>query len=259
MSFRDFGRRGLREDVARHLAAVIELLVGTTRPHGRALAATIDESLDPRLASRATPHDVEVTSWPRAATIPRGLDSMVSLGRYDDGLGSLVATAKYEAWPLPLELLGRRLGVEVAARIDRSMPDALSGRRPVIVPVPTCGWRRWHRGIDHTHVLAQGVARELGAPVRRVLGCRWAPAQIELHGVDRHRSGSRFHARWFAGRFLRSPADVVLVDDVCTTGATLSGVASLLRAHGVLEVHAAVVARGADRPVERGSAGDRGG
>ncbi|MHC4793731.1 MAG: ComF family protein [Planctomycetota bacterium] len=256
-------RRRLRERAARRLAAVIELLVGTTRPYGRALHAVIDEALDPRHMTRpVTPGDAtssdERATPDRDPALPRGLDSMVSLGRYADGLGSLVAAAKYEAWSLPLELLGRRLGVEAAASISGSVADSSNGRGPIIVPVPTCGWRRWHRGIDHTRVLAQGVAHELRAPIRHVLRCRWAPTQVELDGAERRRRGARFRTHRLAGPSLRSMANVLLVDDVCTTGATLSGVASLLRVHGVAEVHAVVVARGNTADAcSRGGTGDR--
>ena len=251
----DVGR--LRRNATRRLSALVELLVGTTRPHGRALRTIIDASLDPRFVAVTAARDGSLReehrvmsgrdhSLPRTHphTLPRGVDSLLSLGRYDDGLGSMVATAKYEAWPMPLEILGRRLGVEVAATIDWRSGARCMKRLPVVVPVPTCGWRRWHRGIDHTQVIATGVARVLRVPIRRVLRCRWAPPQVELDRFARRRPGHRFQRRRLVGMRLQSVETVVLVDDVCTTGETLAAVASLLRAHGVDTVHAAVVARG---------------
>lgn len=243
-----FTRRGLQRNVVRRIAGLVELLVGTTRPYGSGLRTLIEESLDPLCVIEAKASDGALddearTAFDRGGSCPRGVDSLVSLGRYDDGLGSLVASAKYEAWPLPLELLGRRLGMEVAATVAWPSSDASNARNPIVVPVPTCGWRRWHRGIDHTRVLACGVARELRLPIRRVLRCRWATPQVELGGDDRRREGGRFHACRNVGTSLRASQHVVLVDDVCTTGATLSAVASLLRSHGAHTVHAVVVAR----------------
>lgn len=245
MGTRRFDRHRFRASAARRLSAIIELLFGTTRPYGRTLRTLIEESLDPRHVVRPeVPQEAEHPPPDRAAPPPRDVDSLVSLGRYEDGLGALVASAKYEAWPLPLELLGRRLGVEVAASVDWSMRNSRGVRHPVIVPIPTNGWRRWHRGMDHTRVLARGVASELGLPVRRHLRCRWSPAQVELDAVERCRAGERFRVRPSAASRLRSAGVVFLVDDVCTTGATLAAVASMLRNHGVGEIHAVVVARG---------------
>lgn len=244
------GRRRFRERFRRGLSAVTELLVGTTRPYGRELRVTIDRSIDPRhVAGAVTAGEGGEDGTPpdRDSSLPRGLDSMVSLGRYADGLGSLVASAKYDAWSLPLELLGRRLGMEAAACIGASSGDPSADSMPIVVPVPTCGWRRWHRGIDHTRVLARGVAHELRAPIRHVLRCRWAPPQVELDAVDRRREATRFRVRRCGDACLRASTNVILVDDVCTTGATLSGVASLLRGRGITEVHAVVVARGSHR------------
>ena len=249
MPSKRFMQRGFRASRDRWLSSLIELLVGTTRPYGRALRTVIDGALDPTRVTAGdsrggAERDEAGMISDRESSLPRGLDSIVSLGRYDDGLGSLVASAKYEAWSLPLELLGRRLGVEAAATIGWTPGDSPDVRRPVVVPVPTCGWRRWHRGIDHTRVLAEGVARELRSPVRRLLRCRWAPTQVELDHRERRRAGGRFRVRRLASDGLQPSRTVVLVDDVCTTGETLAAVASLLRNHGVVTVHALVVARG---------------
>ncbi len=237
--------------------SVVEMLVGTTRPHGRRLQSSLDRLLDPRHFARIDPgSDPDADSKSggspadrdrhRRASIPRGIDSIVSLGPYGGGLGEFVASAKYEAWPTPLEMLGRRLGVEIIATFDSDALDGASCRPPVVVPVPTCGWRRWHRGIDHTQVLAAGVARSLRVPIRRVLRCRWAPIQASLDGDARRRGPDRFRGRRFAGGRLHGSPTIILVDDVCTTGETLAAVSTLLRRIGAESVHAGVVARGGE-------------
>ena len=51
----DVGR--LRRNATRRLSALVELLVGTTRPHGRALRTIIDASLDPRFVAVTAARD----------------------------------------------------------------------------------------------------------------------------------------------------------------------------------------------------------
>ena len=107
MPSKPYLERGFRNKSGRRLSSLVELLVGTTRPYGRELRTVIDDALDPRRVIDGEPRgdaecdEVRMISDPDSS-LPRGLDSIVSLGRYGDGLGSLVASAKYEAWSLPL-------------------------------------------------------------------------------------------------------------------------------------------------------------
>ena len=55
----------------------------------------------------------------------------------------------------------------------------------------------------------------------------------------------------FAWRAPQAPHTVILVDDVCTTGATLRAAIAVLRRAGTTYVHVAVVARGIQNPLTR--------
>ncbi|HEX8771251.1 MAG TPA: phosphoribosyltransferase family protein, partial [Acidimicrobiales bacterium] len=94
---------------------------------------------------------------------------------------------------------------------------------------PTTGARRRERGFDQAELLARAVARRLGLPCRRLLRRRPGPAQT---GRDREgrQSGPAFTTRRVTG-----PARVLLVDDIVTTGATVSAAARALRAAGAIE------------------------
>jgi predicted amidophosphoribosyltransferase len=107
-----------------------------------------------------------------------------------------------------------------------------------LVPLPTSARRRRARGFDQAVELARRAAAINGLTVCDLLEKRGS-AQ---HG--RSRSG-RLHAR---GRFrvrrgVALPACVTLVDDVCTTGATLADAADALFAAGVTVGAAVFLAR----------------
>jgi ComF family protein len=118
----------------------------------------------------------------------------------------------------------------------------------LVVPVPLHPWRRVVRGFNQ----AERIARHLGVPVARVLARRqWTSSQAGLPADARGRNvrdaftiAPRLTAR--GRRALRAElahARVLLVDDVVTTGATLSACARILREAGAGEVRAATIAR----------------
>ena len=112
----------------------------------------------------------------------------------------------------------------------------------VVTWAPTSPRRRRQRGFDQAELLARAVGRRAGLPVRRLLSAdRAPPRQGARRGSDGSTPGSS--PRGVA------PAAVLLIDDVATTGATLSAAARALRRAGAEVVHGLVVARApAGRP-----------
>jgi len=111
-----------------------------------------------------------------------------------------------------------------------------------VVPVPLHPRRERDRGFNQAECLARRIAPALGIPVRRWLRrIRETAPQARSARSERMRGlEGAFAARLGIGR----GKSVLLVDDVCTTGATLDSCASALVESGVPEVRAVVVARG---------------
>jgi ComF family protein len=112
-----------------------------------------------------------------------------------------------------------------------------------IVPVPLHFWRERKRGYNQSELLAVSLGNLTGLPVERraLKKIRPTRSQTELSREERIEN--------VAGAFaVRRPETVrgrtlVLVDDVCTTGATLDACASALKEAGAKRVLALTVAR----------------
>ena len=111
----------------------------------------------------------------------------------------------------------------------------------LLVPVPTATSRRRARGFDHAELLARELSRRLAQPVGSAVGRLGQARQV---GAPRTQRLAQPHGQYY----LRRPESVVgrnvlLVDDVITTGATLAEVARLLRRAGARRVDALVFAK----------------
>lgn len=108
-----------------------------------------------------------------------------------------------------------------------------------VVPVPLHRSRQHERGFNQ----AVDLARHLGMPVCNALRrIRATAIQAALPAARRHKNVRGAFAVTPAAAHLRGRI-VVLVDDVCTTGATLDACALVLKATGVREVRALTAAR----------------
>jgi predicted amidophosphoribosyltransferase len=187
----------------------------------------------------------------------------VRLGGYAPPLSRWAPAVKSHAWRDMARMLGVELGRQVA--------DAVEARRlrmpHVVVPVPVHWSRRCLRGIDHAGQIAEAVAREIDRPCIRAVAARCASRQSGRGRAARAANDGRFaiDARSDATilvrlgrRMLRGASygrrgpgdsdfplkgmDVLIVDDVRTTGTTSEEVGRLLLQGGAGSVSLAVCA-----------------
>jgi predicted amidophosphoribosyltransferase len=131
----------------------------------------------------------------------------------------------------------RPLANVMAAHIAAGAPPALLTGSVVAVP-PHPGRRR-ARGFDPAELLARALASRTGLPLEHAL---------RRTGGAARQVGAPRHVRRAPGRLAitasgRAPAEVLLVDDVHTTGATLAASAGALLAAGAERVAAVTWAR----------------
>ena len=121
------------------------------------------------------------------------------------------------------------------------MVDVLDGRLrfDAVVPVPLHRSRLRRRGFNQAELLARGVARKVNAPVSDTLQVvRRTRDQVDLSASERRENvAGAFSSRG------RVRGRILLIDDVFTTGATMSSCAETLLRAGAGEVHALSLCR----------------
>lgn len=158
---------------------------------------------------------------------PPGLDRAWSSAPYEGVARNLVAALKFRRLLPVAELMADRIQWLAPAHM-------LSG---AIVPVPPAPARMRRRGFDPAGELAAALAERLGSPFEACLARRGGRRQVGRRRSERLGRPPRIHASGTV------PRSVLLVDDVLTTGATLTACAQALHAAGAARVVAITFAR----------------
>jgi ComF family protein len=139
-----------------------------------------------------------------------------------------------------LKLAGARAAAEqMAGQMVLRLPPVTAAT--MLVPVPTATNRIRRRGYDQATLLATTLARKARL---RCISCLSRTTQTEQHGSSRLQRLQQLSTafRVTRGRPLQGQ-DVILVDDVVTTGATLEAAAAVLQAAGARRIDAVVFAQ----------------
>lgn len=170
--------------------------------------------------------------------VPPGFPPCWSAGAYEGALrAALLGLKERGRRDLNSVLAGHLSGAAQAAHA------ALRGdRRVLLVPVPSAAAAAAQRGGDHLRRLARALDPVAAEVALLLVVRRGTPDAAGLRAAERAVARqAAFGLRPGAGRLVHG-ADVVLLDDVVTTGWTLAVCAGLLRGAGAREVVAATVA-----------------
>ncbi len=146
------------------------------------------------------------------------------------------------------------LGFKRADRLELAPPFARwlerSGRllleeADLIVPVPLHPWRLWQRRFNQSAILAQALSESCGIPSDPLLlrRLRPTPSQGAMPSAKARRRNVHGAFRVAPGSEALRGRNVLLVDDVMTTGATADACARALKRAGAAKVFALSLAR----------------
>jgi ComF family protein len=168
-------------------------------------------------------------------------------GSYDGGLRDLIHLLKYDHVRPAANVLGRMLA-EVIDQLGASFADA-----PVVVPVPLHSSKLRQRGFNQSELIAR-VALKLkpgGMTLCSNVLERRRPTASQIGLTRQQRQQNLRGAFVVAHPDEIKDRDVLLVDDVLTTGTTASECARVLRRAGASHVLVATVARTLKNEVAR--------
>ena len=164
---------------------------------------------------------------------PAAFDNSVVPFRYLDPISSHIQHLKYDRRLAVAPALGKILAMQVIKQTDK-LPDAL-------IPVPLHRGRLKQRGFNQANLIAESVGRLLGIPVdyRVISREKETKSQTNLDRRSREENVRNAFAVDVIGRY----DAIAVIDDVITSGATISAVCSALRRNGYTNISAWAVAR----------------
>lgn len=174
-----------------------------------------------------------------------GLDGLWSLGIYQGSLREAIKQLKYGKVSGLAEVLVDIL-VEYWAKFQPFVLDQIKNDQAegwVVTPVPLHWWRGNSRGFNQSALIGQILSKKLGLDycdsLKRIL---YTKPQVKLKGYDRHQNIRNAFALSPNISISKSP-NILLLDDVWTTGSTLTECCHILKKNGAKKVWALTLAR----------------
>ena len=169
-------------------------------------------------------------------------EKALAYGSYDGGLRDLIHLLKYQQVRPAAQVLGRMLS-EVMTGLETAIPPGTIA----VIPVPLHARKQAQRGFNQSEITAQSALKQLARPERFELCGNALVRQRETAsqiGLTRHQRRENMRGAFAVAREREiKDRHVLLVDDVFTTGTTVSECARVLRRAGTAQVWVATVAR----------------
>lgn len=204
-------------------------------PEGRELAAAGYES--------AMGNQVRASMCEDCLYSPPPYFAARSLGEYGGALKDSIYLFKYQRHRSLAVCLGRLLA-------ELFLQEKVFYGTHVLVPVPLSNEKIRERGFNQCELLAMETGRRLGIPVRNCLRkVKNTPSQSKLTRGSRRESVKGA----FQLRANLSGEQILLIDDIFTTGATAGECAQVLLEGGAAKVGVMTLASGVLKKVEDGT------
>ncbi len=146
-----------------------------------------------------------------------------------------------DAWVRQMKFAGRwRFAEWFGRQLAEAMGEVTDPGRTLVCSVPMPLARRWRRGYNQSDLLGRAVAKSRGLSYLPALKrTRYTPPQTS---IVPSRRAENVRQSFALDRVDLSGYEVMLIDDVKTSGATLSACCRLLTKAGAASIHVGVVA-----------------
>lgn len=163
-----------------------------------------------------------------------GIDGIVCAGNYARGLKQALCNMKFQSQRVYVQPLAELM---IQAWKQRGMPQPT-----MITCVPISLTRSYRRGFNQSALLAQAISKAWGIPFQETLRRRiLSKKQSTLHAQQRRENAAKaFSPRTNVDL---SGKQVLLIDDIITTGSTIQACGELLRKMGADKIYVLAAAR----------------
>jgi ComF family protein len=170
-----------------------------------------------RCFSRFEPTWLE--DWVDKLRFSDGIDGIYSAWYATDSINDIIHNIKYHNQP--------RLGEELGRRMANEIPIDELRKIDLITAVPLNSIKNRERGYNQANWICKGLAKAWNVPYQNNLikRIKYTSTQTELSANDRKQNMENA----FASTSSIDSLSIAIIDDVITTGATISGCAVVLK------------------------------
>ncbi len=169
-----------------------------------------------------------------------GINRVRSAFHYQSSAGQIVRKMKYQRMPYAAQWL-----IGLAKSYHPDYFSHLAEKKPLLVSIPVSLRRKFSRGYNQSWLLAERLAKDQEwdiAPAAALSRKRSGSPQARYHTKEERINNARELFRVERADVFRK-RNVLIVDDVITTGSTVSAVAEIVKEAGALDVQAFSILR----------------
>lgn len=166
------------------------------------------------------------------------LDGLVVLTKFEGPIQTLITDIKYSYYFDEMHVLSVLLGryLVQTAMVEKVRPRCL-------VPVPLHKEKLFERGFNQSELLARELSKLLTIPITDKLLVK-TKTTVSQAGLGRKERLKNVDNAFHVTISLKKSDTIVLIDDVVTTGSTLSACAKALKKAGAGKVYGVTLAHG---------------